>query len=309
MDQTLHQSAKKKRPVTAEGIVLLAMALPFMLVIVAFSYVPLHGWLYAFFNYKLGQPLSAGDWAGLKYFMATLTDPGLYGVLLNTFAISILGLLGGLVPVVFAIMLSEVRSQKFLRFVQTATTFPYFISWVLVYAFMYAMFSSEGAMNTLVHAVNPAATSWLPLSDERGAWYFQTFVGIWKYCGWTAIIYLAAILGIDTQLYEAATIDGAGTLQKIKAITIPGISETFLVLLLLSVASILSNGFEQFYVFYNPMVARRLDVLDYYIYRIGFRNLAYSYATAVSVYKSALSVFLLFFCNLVAKRVRGASLF
>lgn len=286
-------------------ITLLLMAIPALLLFFAFSYVPLFGWIYSLFEYKVGVPLSSSQFVGIKYLKMAVMEPEVLNVVRNTLVISFLNLILGLVPVVFAIMLSELKSNAYRRIIQTTTTLPNFISWILVYAFIYAIFSSDGAINQFALLVNPNASTISVLSNNEMAWYIQAFINLWKTLGWNAIIYMAAITSIEQEQYEAAMIDGAGRLQRIRHITIPGISETYLVLLLLSVAWMLSNGFDQFFVFNNPIVADKLDVLDYYVYRVGIQNDSYSYATAIGIYKTLISIILLFVCNNVARKVRG----
>lgn len=294
---------KRKR----KELSLLVMVLPALVLFLAFGYVPLFGWVYAFFDYTPGIPLSQSAFVGLKYIGQAITDGEVASVLKNTLAISLLNLVLGVIPVAFAIMLSEMKSKRYQKFIQTVTTLPNFISWILVYAFVYAIFSNEGALNQLILLFNPNASTVSLLSNSDAAWYFQAAINLWKTAGWSAIIYLAAIAGIEQEQYEAAMVDGASRLQRIRHITIPGISETYLVLLLLSVAWMLSNGFDQFFVFVNPLVADKLDVLDYYVYRVGIQNSSYSFATAIGIFKTIISIVLLFVCNLIAKKVRGQS--
>jgi putative aldouronate transport system permease protein len=295
----------RARRVASGRMTLLAMALPCFLLLIAFSYLPLAGWVYALFD---STTLKASTFVGLKYVRAALLSPAVHAVLLNTVAISILNVAFGVLPVGLAILISELVVRRQQRAFQTLLTLPYFISWVLVYSLMYALFSSEGMVNQLLHKIAPAAGSVNVLANANAAWFVQALFALWKTAGWNAIIYLAAITGIDPTLYEAAVVDGAGRYRRILHITLPGLAETYVVLLLLSIAGMLTSGFDQFYVFNNPMVSRRLNVLDYYVYMVGIHNNLIPVATAISIYKTVISIVLLALANLVARRVRGAAI-
>jgi putative aldouronate transport system permease protein len=292
---------------------LFLMLLPVLVLIFLFSYLPLWGWRYAFYDYTAGGSLNSETFTGFKWFTflfrnsATLRDLG--RVMRNTLAMSGLGLLGSWLPMAFAIALNELRSTGFRRVVQTFTTIPNFISWVLVYAIALAIFSTDGFLNSMLELLNPGTvvrTNYLMNSD--GIWLKMFFWGTWKSIGWSAIIYIAAIAGIDPQLYEAATIDGAGRFRKIWHIIIPGLVPTYLVLLLLSIGGMLSNGLEQYLVFQNPLTRDTIEVLDLYVYNIGIDEGRIPLSTVVSMAKSLISVVLLFGANRVSKIIRGESI-
>ena len=289
-------------------MVLMLMALPGFLFIILFAYVPLFGWSFSFFHYIPGIPLAKAPFVGFKYFKVAVSDPELLKVLRNTLAMSFLGILSSPLSIIFAIMLSETPGRRFKRIAQTTTTLPHFISWVLVYSVFFTFFSAEGMINHLLMHLKIINTPTTLLANGNIAWFFQLGVGIWKGLGWGAIIYLAAITGIDMELYDAAAVDGAGRFRKIIHITVPGIAETYIVMLLLGIGSILSNGFEQYYVFYNPMVADKLQVLDYYLYRVGIQMNDYSLSTAMGMAKTIISIILLFTANFISKKVRGNSI-
>jgi ABC-type polysaccharide transport system permease subunit len=229
-------------------------------------------------------------------------------VLGNTLAMSFLSVACSVLPIVFAIMITELRFSFVGKIVQSATTLPNFISWVIVYSLAYTMFSSDGVVNQILLNIGVISRPTNILGNNGAVWMFQTALGVWKTLGWNAIIYLAAIAGIDDELYDAADIDGAGRLGKIRYITLPGVAPTFFVLLLLAISNILSAGFEQYLVFYNSLVADKIEVIDYYVYRIGIITNDYSYGTAIGMTKSVVSVLLLFLANLLSKKVRGSSI-
>lgn len=290
-------------------MILLLMAIPFVLFVFAFSYVPLSGWILAFFDYEPGIALSHTQFVGLKFFELMLHDNGnMFRVLRNTLVMSFLYILCSPLPVLFAIMLTEVPSKAFRKLVQTTTTLPNFISWIIVYSLAFSIFSSDGLLNRVLISWGIIHAPTNILGNGSAVWLFQTALGVWKSLGWNAIIYLAAIAGIDSELYDAASVDGAGRFSRIIHVTIPGISSTFFVLLLLSVSNLLSLGLDQYLVFYNSMVADRIEVIDYYVYRIGLLTNDYSYATAIGIFKTVVSIALLFSINGVSKKIRGESL-
>ncbi len=305
-----HAAKKQHQPPKSglfrkDGIKLLLMALPFAAVAFAFSYVPLFGWIYAFFDYKPGIPLSQTPFIGLENFRLMFDDPRMGPVLINTLALSLLSIATAPIPVLFAVMVSEVRSGWFKRLVQTTSTLPHYISWVIVYSLAFSMFSTEGAINAILYKLGISDMPVNVLGNYDRVWTVQTLLLLWKSVGWSAIIYLAAIVSIDSEQYDAAKVDGAGRLRIIWHITIPNIMPTFIVLLLLSISNLLSAGFEQYLVFTNAIVADRIEVLDLYVYRLGLITGDYSYSTAVGIFKSVISIVLLFSVNFLSKKFRG----
>ena len=289
---------------------LFLMLLPFLALVFAFSYLPLYSWRYAFFDYKAGGTLSAENFVGLKWFKILVQNSAyvnrLLTVLKNTLAMSTLGIATSWVPMFFAIFLMEARSARFKRFVQTFTTIPNFISWVLVYAIAFAIFYSDGFINTILSNItgNAYDTNYLQNSDHM--WIKMLLWGMWKGVGWSAIIYISGIAGIDQQLYEAATVDGAGRFQKMFYITLPGLLPTFVVMLVMSIAGILSNGMDQYLVFTNANNKDIIEVLDLYVYNIGIDQGSIPLSTVVGMAKSIISVVLLFIANTASKWIRGS---
>lgn len=283
-------------------------ALPFMIMVLLFSYAPLAGWIISLFEYKAGRALFDCNFVGLKYFKMFLTDRDMLRVLKNTLIFSGIGYLLSPLPMIFAMGLNEISSTKFKKFAQTMTTLPHFISMIIVYSLAFALFSTDGVINSLLKDMGATArVDWL--TNKKIVYLFQTCISQWKGLGWSAIIYIAAIAGIDQEQYEAAAIDGAGRFRQAIHITIPGIMPTFLVLFLLSVAHFVSTGFEQYYVFQNSMVYSQIEVLDLYIYKLGLKLFDYSYSTAVGIIKSCISIVLLFLANYLARKVRGTNIF
>ncbi|MBB6635903.1 ABC transporter permease [Cohnella thailandensis] len=295
----------RSRHFRKDGVKLLLMASPFVLFAFAFSYVPLFGWIYAFFDYHPGIPLNRTEFIGIQNFRDMFSDPRMGPVLINTLALSFLSILTAPIPMLFAVMVSEVKSGWFKRLVQTVSTLPHYISWIIVYALAFSMFSTEGAVNTIFSHLGISDTPVNVLGNYDRVWTVQTLLLLWKGVGWSAIIYLAAIVSIDSEQYDAAKVDGAGRLRTIWHITVPSIMPTFIVLLLLSISNLLSAGFEQYLVFNNVLVADRIEVLDLYVYRLGLVTGDYSYSTAVGMFKSVISILLLFTVNFLSKKFRG----
>jgi putative aldouronate transport system permease protein len=213
------------------------------------------------------------------------------------------------VPVVFAILFSEMRGKYAKKVIQTVTTLPNFISWVVVYGLFFALFSVDGALNNILMNLGLITEPTNILGNNDLAWFFQLAAGVWKGTGFGAIVYLAAIAGIDLELYDAANIDGAGRFAKIWYITVPGLMPTFMTLLILSIGNLLSSNFEYFYVFNNPIVEDKLMVLSLYTYKVGMQMNNYSYSTAVGMTTSLVSVIILFTTNGLSKAIRGNSIF
>lgn len=291
---------------------LFLMFLPFAALCFVFSYLPLYGWRYAFFDYKSGGTLSAENFVGFKWFtqlfqnQATRTD--IVRVLRNTLAMSGLGIITSWFPMAFAIFLSEIKSSKVKRFVQTFSTIPNFISWVLVYAIALAIFASDGFISSILLNTGAVDKGINFLMSTDHMWLKMWLWGTWKGLGWSAIIYISGIAGIDQQLYEAATVDGAGRFQKMWNITVPGLIPTFMVMLLMSVAGILSNGMDQYLVFETANNSEWLNVLDLYVYKLGIGSGMIPLSTVVGMSKSIISVILLFLANSISKLVRGESI-
>ena len=288
------------------------MILPFLLLIAVFSYYPLYGWVYAFFDYKPPFPLSWEKFVGFKWFVSMVENPvkvkKLVQVLTNTFAMSGLSLLFSWFPMIFAVFLNEIKSVPFKKFVQTVTTLPNFISWVLVYSIAFSVFNSTGAVNSVLMNMGIIDEPIMFLQSSSHVWFKQWLWLTWKNAGWAAIMYIAAITGIDESLMEAAKIDGASRMQCIWHITIPSILPTYFVLVMLSLANFLSNGMEQYFVFANSFNKAKIEVLDLYVYNLAMGSGGYSLSTAISILKTFVSIILLCGTNWVSKKIRGDSL-
>lgn len=293
---------------TYKKIKLFLLLLPFLVLVFCIYYIPLFGWIYSVTDYTPGKKLADLNFIGLKAFkMITMDGGGFFNALKNTLIYSSLALLCTPLPMFLAIMITQVKSSKLKRIIQTITSFPNFISWVLMYSSVFLICaSSDSALNSVITSLG--GQSYNMLGDKDNAYLVQTCLGIYKTIGYTAIIYIASISGISAEYYEAAQLDGAGRWKQIIHITIPLLMPTFLVMFLLQVGNLLNNGFEQFYIFQTSLTQSRLEVIDTYTYRMGIQIGNYSYSTAVSVMKSVISITLLFITNGIAKRIRGESI-
>lgn len=290
---------------------LVLLLLPFMVLVGIFSYAPLLGWSYAFVDYTPGVSVWDSKFVGFDNFIRVFTSSNDFiRVMRNTLCISFLNICFSVLPAIFAIAISQVKFPKFAKMVQTGTSIPNFISWVLVYSIVFMLLSSEdSALNTILLNLGVISEPVNPLTNVEHAWAMQVGINIWKTLGYNAIIYLSAITSIDQELYQAADVDGANTWQKIIHVTVPGLLSTFFVLLLLAISNMLSNGFDQFWLLGNGMTWDKLEVFDTYVYRMGIRNMEYSLATAMGIFKTVVSVILLTFANGMSKKLRGNSIF
>lgn len=301
-------SAGKRR----QGKIMFIMILPFLVLNFLFAYFPLHGWIYAFYDYRAPLRLDQCEFVGFKWFTMLFSNPTqmsqLGQVMINTFAMSLLGIATSILPLIFAIFLSEIQTKWFRKTVQTLTTLPNFISWVLVYSVAFSLFSTTGMVNNVLETIGLISEPIKFLDSDTHTWLKMILWNTWKGLGWNAIMYLAAITGIDPGLYEAAKIDGAGRFRLMYHITLPELLPTFFVLLMLSIANFLNNGMDQYFVFQNAFNRTHIQVLDLYVYNIGLTGGSFSLATAIGMMKSIVSVVLLTLVNLASKRVRGVSI-
>ena len=279
------------------------LGLPGLIVLFLFSYMPMRGLLMAFQDYNPHLGILGSPWAGLKHFNTLFQDPKFYNMLKNTLVISGLSLLTFPVPIFLAMLINEVRSTKFKKFVQTSVYLPHFLSWAIVASLTFFLLSTEQGL------VNKIATL---MGDETTAYLFSTkwiyliivIQSLWKSVGWNSIVYLAAISGIDQSLYEAAKMDGANRFQCMMKITLPSIMPTVMVMLILRMGTIIAVDFEQVFLMNNAMVKSRLEVFEIYIYNnsIATGSTQYSYTTAIGLFKSVVNTTLVVFTNWITNR-------
>lgn len=302
----------KKKKVTRESVRLFLYILPFLILCFVFSYLPLHGWIYSLYDYKPPLRLSQCEFVGLQWYRMLFGNKTqtaqLIQVMKNTFAMSLLGIATSILPIGFAVLLNEIECKWFRNLVQTLTTLPNFISWVLVYSMAFSLFSNTGMVNTLFQNLGITTESIKFLDSDSHVWLSMILWSTWKGLGWGSIMYLASIAGIDQELYEAARVDGANRFKLMRYITIPALMPTFYVLLMLSIANFLNNGMDQYYVFQNSFNKAHIQVLDLYVYNTGMTGRSLSLATAISMLKSLVSVTLLMVVNSISKQTRGESI-
>lgn len=286
--------------------------LPGILLIFIFCYLPLWGWSFAFFQYKPGRALLDCDFVGWANFQELFGNAvmrkNLFRVLKNTFGIHFLGYLFSPLPMLFAILLSEVRNRRFQKVVQTVTTLPNFISWVIMFSLAVSIFGSSGLINTVLQNLGFTARVNI-LNTDKHVWLTQVWLQQWKGLGWSAIIYFAAIAGLDQELYEAAMVDGAGRWQRIWHITIPLLIPTYFVLLIMSIGNFLNTGVDQYLTFGNALNKEYIEVLDLYVYNLGIGSGQISYSVAAGMMKSLVALVLFATANFASKKIRGTSVF
>lgn len=286
------------------------MLLPAVVFVAIFSYTPLSGWLMAFNNYQLGKSIWSTPWIGFKefvFFFRGSTDA--WYTVRNTVVMNLMGLFACLyISAAFAIMLNEVRLKKLKKCIQTASFFPYFVSWVICYMIFYAFFAqSSGVVNQMLVSQGILKEGINFLGSPSWSWWIMLFVGIWLSLGYDSVIFLSAIAGIDTEQYEAADIDGATRWQKIRYITAPELKPTLVVLLILNSGNMLGSNLESNFLFCNATNRETMETLDMYIYEYGLAQLNIPYATAVCMIRTIVSICLFLFVNHMAKKYQGTS--
>ena len=284
------------------------MLLPGLVLLFIFRYIPLGGWIMAVKDYQLGQSMWSGSWTGLSNFKAFFFDTGdAVFVIRNTLIINFFSIIASLlISLVFSLFLSELWSSKFKSVVQTSSLFPFFISWVTAYAIFSAFLSVNfGVINQLLVRLGIISEGINFMGNKDYSWPLMIFVNTWKTLGYNTVIFLAAIASIDREQYEAADIDGAGRFMKMKYITLPALSATFMVLLIIHSGRVFTVSLEQYFLFTNAANRQTMEVFDMYIYRYGLQLLDISYATAVGVSKTIVSLIVFTSVNFLSKKLTG----
>ena len=287
-----------------EQKMLILMIFPIVVWIIIFGYIPLLGWTMAFQDFQPQYNFFQQEWVGITHFRNLLQNNLFHQALRNTLGMGVLGLVFNfLASISFAVLINELRFFRFKRIVQTISYLPHFVSWVIVGNLVITMLAPDGAINALL--------MWIGIFDEplhfmaqpNMFWGIVTASDVWKSTGWGAIIYLAAMAGIDPGLYEAAQMDGANRFQKIKHITLPGIRPTIMVLLIMSIGNLINIGFERQMILGNNIVASQALVIERYALDFGIGLFRFSYGTAVGMFRSVISIILLFLANGVARKM------
>ena len=278
------------------------LLLPGLVYFIIFKYIPIYGIQLAFKDFSFAFGISGSPWVGFDNFDYLFSEAQFWNAFKNTLIISFMKLIFAFpIPVLLAIFLSEIRWKKYRRVVQTVLTFPDFLSWVVLSGIMFTFLSNTGVVNNMLEMAGLERVEFL--TNAKGFRWLLVLSDIWKESGWSTIIYLAAILGVDVSLHEAASIDGATRLEKIRYIVWPEIRSVVIVMFILQVGSVMEAGFMQVLNLYNSSVYSVGDILDTYVYRITFQTGAdFGISTAVSLFKGVTNCILLLTANFVAKR-------
>ncbi|XID93856.1 ABC transporter permease [Paenibacillaceae bacterium WGS1546] len=279
---------------------------PSIVLVFVFSYVPLYGIVLAFKNYNGLTSIMDSKWVGLKYFELILKDPLIPRAFMNTVKLGVLSLLFCFpAPIVLALIFNELKQGKFKKFAQSVSYLPYFISTVIIVGMMKEILAIDGVVNHFLRSIGLQAVNFMSDASSFRTIYISS--EIWTGIGWGSILYLAAISSIPDEMYEAATIDGANRLQKIRHITFPALLPVISIQFILSVGLLLGASFEKIILMYSPATYETADILATYVYRNGLQNANYSYGVAVGLVNSVLSFLLVFFANKVMRRLTGYS--
>jgi len=278
------------------------MIAPGLIYFLVFKYIPMYGLIISFQDYKPFRGITGSEWVGLEHFRRLFAEPDFLNILSNTLILFSLNILIYFpIPIILALMLNELRISFFRRFFQTLIYLPHFMSWVIIVSIGYVMLTMDGGIiNELL--------SWMGFEKINfllnSAWFRPTYIiqVIWREAGWGTIIYLAAIASVDTQLYEAARMDGAGRLRQIWHITLPAIRSVIIVLLILKIGDVLELGFEHVYLLLNSMNRDVAEIIDTYVYTAGLRQMKFSYSAAIGFFKSIVGLILVVIANRLAKK-------
>ncbi|MFC0672619.1 ABC transporter permease [Brachybacterium hainanense] len=275
--------------------------------LVIFKYLPMAGNIIAFRRFRAGGSMFGDEWVGLRYVQKFLEDPAFWKVFSNT---AILGVLSLIIvfpmPIILALLLNEIRKTWFKRFVQTVSYLPHFMSIVIVVGMVMQLVSLNGTVNSIISALGGDPVNFI----AQAGWFRTLYIGseVWQTVGWGTILYLAALTQVDTQLYEAARIDGANRLQQTFHVTIPGITPTMITLLILNIGTFMAVGFEKILLLYNPLTYDTADVIATYLFRVGLVSNNFSYATAIGLFEAIIGLTLVLSANALSRRLVGSSL-
>ncbi|AOZ91801.1 ABC transporter permease [Paenibacillus crassostreae] len=287
-----------------------SMVIPGIIWMIIFCYIPMFWLIISFMDYSIAKPLLESPFVGLKHFQDFMTDDRFWRSIRNTLGMSIIKLvLGFPIPILFALLLNEIRNFRFKRTVQSISYLPHFIAWTIFGGIMLNWLGEGGVINQLMMALGLQEREILFISDAKYFWWITYFSDTLKEAGWSAIIYIAAISGIDPALYEAAELDGANRWQRMWHITIQCIRPTIAILFILAVSGMLGSNFEQIFMLENNMNIKMAESLDLYIYNMGLVSGRHSFSTAVLFARSIVALGLLFLANYASKKLTGDSIF
>ena len=310
MRKSGRKSRRRMVAIVKEQASLQIMALMGVSWLVIFCYLPMPGLWIAFSDYKLSRGIFEAPWAGFKYFAEFVTDRNILQAIRNTLGISVLNItIGFTAPILFALLINDLPGRKFKRTVQTVSYLPHFVSWVILGGFMITWFSEAGLVNDLLRRTGLTKEPIYLLGEAKYFWGVAVGSGIWKEMGWGAIIYIAAMAGIDPELYEVAVTEGANWFHRVWYITLPCIKPTIAILFIFSVSGMLNSSFDQIYVLKNALNSDTSTVLDIYTYQVGIKQGRFSYSAAVGLLKSVVAFLLLLIANKGSEKLAEASLF
>jgi putative aldouronate transport system permease protein len=298
---------KKRLALAAKNYELYIFLLPAVVLTFCFAYLPMYGVQIAFKNYSPARGIWGSPWVGFNHFLRFFRTSQFKTIIPNTFFLSLYGLAVSFpVPIILALMMNSMNSQKYKRVLQTVTYMPYFISTVVLVSMLSLFLSSAGLFGqiSLLFNLNPVNL----LADPENFRHAYVWSGIWQGTGWGSIIYLAALSSVDPALYEAATIDGANKWQKIIHIDLATIAPTCIILLILSAGGILSIGFEKAYLMQNSLNLSHSEVINTYVYKVGIQNTQYSFSAAIGLFNTAINFAILVLVNWISGRLSETSL-
>ena len=300
-------TTKTKKLFLGQGEYML-LILPCIIFYLLFHYIPMYGTIIGFKDFRLGDTIFSAPWVGFKWFQDFFTDHYFWRLMKNTLLINVYQLLLGFpIPIIFALVINEIRLRRFKKLVQTVSYMPYFISTVVVVGMLHNFFGvRHGIVNNILESMGHERIHFFLESAYFRPLYISS--GIWQTFGYSSIIYIAAISAVDMDLYEAAIIDGAGRVRQIWHITLPAIKPTIIIILIFSVGSLMAEGFQKIILMYNPATYEVADVISSYVYRRGLIQFQYSYSTAVGLFNSVINFCLLVAANAISKRVSETSL-
>ena len=283
------------------------MMTPVILYYLVFKFGPMFGVPIAFMDYKPAKGFLGSQWVGFKHFINFFTNYYFGRLMLNTVRISVCSLLTFPAPIILALLLNELKSPRFAKWTQTITYIPHFISTVVICGIIVKLTSSTGGITAILHTIFGIEKESL-LNHSENFLPIYVLSGIWQSIGWSSIIYLSALAGIDQELYDAAKVDGAGRLKQVLYVTIPCLIPTIIIMLILKMGNIFDVGYEKVMLLYNPSIYNTADVINTYVYRKGMIDAQYSYSAAVGLFNSVVSLFLVTVTNKISKKVSGNSL-
>lgn len=289
---------------------LLIMSIPFVILMILFQYVPLWGWIMSFQKYSPGKGIWNSPFVGFDNFKTLFHDERFFLVMRNTLVMSSMSLISGFIcAIILALLLNEVRHTFFKRTIQTVTYIPHFVSMVVIANIVITFLSPEGFVNDMLLKLGWIDESMFIMGKGEWFWSLNTLIGLWKELGWSTIIYLAVLAGINPELYEAADVDGAGRFHKMWSISVPSLMPTAIILLIMSLGSIINIGYESQFLLGNPLVLDYSEVLDLYALNLSFGSGQYSVGVALGIFKTVISLVLVISVNGLARKFSGIRLF